>query len=65
MAEALVNTFKSPVGQSHPIEKIILLPSGAGRYEVIVDGELVYSKAATGVHTTNEHIIEEVRKRLK
>jgi selenoprotein W-related protein len=64
MAESLVNTFKPPVGQAHPIQEIVLIPSGSGRYEVTVDGELVYSKAETGRHTTNEFIIEEVRKRL-
>jgi predicted Rdx family selenoprotein len=42
-----------------------LLPSSGGRYEVTVDEDLVYSKAATGVHTTNEYIVEQVRARLK
>ena len=32
-----------------------LIPSDAGRFEVAVDGELVYSKLETGRHTdTNE-----------
>ena len=64
MAETLVNTFKPLVGGHHPIEEIILIPSGSGRYEVTIDGELVYSKAATGVHTTNEHIVALVQERL-
>jgi selenoprotein W-related protein len=64
MAETLVNTFKPAIGGAHPIEQIVLLPSGKGRYEVTVDGELVYSKAATGKHTTNEYIVELVRERL-
>jgi predicted Rdx family selenoprotein len=51
--------------QRHPIEEIALLPSGNGRFEVTIDGELVYSKAATGVHTTNQAIAEMVRTRLK
>jgi predicted Rdx family selenoprotein len=53
------------MGQRHPIESITLLPSGNGRYEVTIDGELVYSKAATGVHTTNEFITDIVRSRAK
>lgn len=65
MAEALFTTFKPLIGKQHPIEKVTLIPSGNGRFEVIIDEELVYSKAATGKHTTNEHIIEEVRRRLK
>ena len=65
MAETLVNTFKPFVGGQHPIESIVLIPSGNGRYEVTVDDELIYSKAATGIHTTNEFIIGQVRARLK
>lgn len=65
MAEALFNTFKPLLGMPHPIGEIVLIPSSGGRYEVVIDGELVYSKAATGQHTTNEYIIDQVRKRLK
>jgi selenoprotein W-related protein len=64
MAEALVAHFKPVVGQTHPITEIVLIPSGGGRYEVTVDDELVYSKAATGTHTNNEYIVEQVRARL-
>lgn len=52
------------MGRKHPIETLTFIPSGNGRFEVTIDGELVYSKAATGKHTTNESMIEEVRKRL-
>ena len=65
MAETLVNTFKPVVGSPHPIESITLIPSGNGRFEVTLDEELVYSKAATGKHTTNDFIVDEVRKRLR
>jgi predicted Rdx family selenoprotein len=64
LAEALVTTFKPILGRTHPIEQISLIPSGNGRYEVTIDDELVYSKAATGEHTTNEYIIQKVRVRL-
>jgi predicted Rdx family selenoprotein len=63
--ETLVNTFKPLLNEPHPIEEIVLVPSKAGRYEVTIDGELVYSKAATGQHTTNEFIVEQVRGRLE
>ncbi len=62
--ETLVNTFKRTINQPHPLAEIILIPSYGGRYEVTVDGDLVYSKLATGVHTTNEFIVEQVRARL-
>jgi len=64
LAEALITTFKPVLGKEHPIERIILIPSGNGRYEVTIDDELVYSKAATGQHTTNEYIIQKARVRL-
>ena len=64
MAETLITTFRPLIGRKHPIEEIVLLPSGNGRYEVTIDGELVYSKAETGKHTTNDYIIQKVRARL-
>jgi predicted Rdx family selenoprotein len=53
------------MGGRHPIESITLLPSANGRFEVALDDELVYSKAATGKHTTNDYIVDQVRARLK
>jgi predicted Rdx family selenoprotein len=64
LAEALVTTFRPVMGRTHPIEQITLVPSGNGRFEVTIDDELVYSKAATGEHTTNEYIIQKARVRL-
>jgi len=32
------------------IESIRLIPSNGGRFEVVVDGDLVYSKLSTGRH---------------
>ena len=60
----MINTFKPLLNEPHPIEEIVLIPSKGGRYEVTMDGELVYSKAATGQHTTNETIVELARARL-
>lgn len=65
MTETLVNTFKPIVGGRHPIESVRLIPSSNGRFEVTLDDQLVYSKAATGKHTTNEYIVEQVRTRLR
>jgi predicted Rdx family selenoprotein len=65
LAEALVTAFKPPLGKKHPIDEVTLIPSGNGRYEVSVDGDLVYSKAATGEHITNQRVIDLVRARLR
>jgi selenoprotein W-related protein len=57
MAEALVSTFGTQ------ITRLTLLPSSGGRFEVTIDGELVYSKKATRKHTNNEDMIAEVQRR--
>lgn len=58
MTDKLLSTFGTH------ITHLTLRPSSGGRYEVMIDGELVYSKAATGQHTTSEEIVELVRQRL-
>lgn len=60
-----MTAFKPVIGQKHLIEAITLLPSGSGRYEVTVDGELIYSKAATGQHTTNDFIIACIKEKRR
>ncbi len=59
-----MSSFRPAVGNPHPIEEIALLPSGGGRFEIVVDGQIIYSKAATGRHPSNDQIIAEVGKRL-
>jgi selT/selW/selH-like putative selenoprotein len=41
-----------------------LIPGARGRFEVAIDGELVYSKAQTGVFPDLAFLKDEVRKRL-
>lgn len=52
MAEELFNAYK---GQ---IDSLNLISSGGGRFEVEVDGELVYSKAETGRHANDGEVLE-------
>ena len=47
MAEAIFEEF----GQQY---EITLIPSKGGAYEVVVDGDLVYSKKETGRHADYE-----------
>lgn len=44
MAAELLENYESE------IEQITLIPSSGGRYEVAVNGKLIYSKLATGIH---------------
>jgi selenoprotein W-related protein len=41
-----------------------LIPSGGGRFEVTVDGELVYSKLQTGRHTNSNELRGLLKKKL-
>lgn len=41
-----------------------LIPGAKGRFEVVIDGELVYSKARTGTFPDVALLKDEVRKRL-
>lgn len=61
MAEELIDALRS-MG-AHPIAELRLIPSGGGRYEVMVDGELIFSKAASGRHTSSEEILALIRQR--
>ena len=46
------------------LETIELLPSSKGRFEVTVDGELVFSKAKLGRHADPGEVAGLVRERL-
>jgi selenoprotein W-related protein len=45
----------------HQIEDLVLIPSRGGVFEVVVDGDLVYSKNQTGRHAEHEEILKEIR----
>jgi selenoprotein W-related protein len=47
------------------IESITLLPSAGGVYEVIVNGQLLYSKKATGRHADPGEVAGLVGKFIK
>jgi selenoprotein W-related protein len=46
------------------IERIDLLPSSKGRFEVTLDGELIFSKAELGRHAEPDEIASIVRTRI-
>ena len=47
------------------IEALTLVPSEGGRYEVSVNGKLVYSKLQTGRHAESGEVVGLVEKLLK
>lgn len=57
MVEALLEEFE------HDITNVTLIPSRGGVFEVAVDGDLIYSKKATGVHAEREDVLGPIRSR--
>ena len=46
------------------IKSVDLIPSSKGRFEVILDGDLIFSKASLGRHATPGEIAAIVRERI-
>ena len=58
MTDKILKEFKQD------IETYTLIPSGGGRFEVIVDGELVYSKLKEGRFPEYEEVQPHIQNRL-
>lgn len=56
MTADLLETFEPELAE------VTLVPSEGGRYEVSVDGKLVYSKLQTGRHAEPGEVVGLVRK---
>lgn len=59
MTTALLTQFKQK------IQQLTLIPAGGGCFEVNLDGDLIYSKLATGVFPDESTIADAVALRLK
>lgn len=57
MVDQLLEEFE------HEIENLTLIPSRGGVFEVTVDGDLIYSKKATGEHAEYEDVAPHIRGR--
>ena len=58
MAEQLLDEFEQN------ISRLTLIPSGGGRFEVMLDDRMVYSKAETGEHPNYEAVAVPLREML-
>ncbi len=58
MVDKLLEEFE------HDISNVGLIPSKGGAFEVVVDGDLVYSKKETGEHAEYEQVAGPIRQRL-
>lgn len=55
MVEQILGEFQ------HQTESVTIIPSRGGAFEVTVDGDLIYSKLATGRHVEYEEIAALIR----
>ncbi len=59
MTEQLITEFKQA------LEEVALVPASGGRFEVYVDGEMVFSKKEAGRFPKYEEVRSVVQQRLK
>lgn len=64
MPRAVGLTDELLTGWAPIIEKIDLVPSSNGRFEVTLDGELLFSKAEIGRHAEPGEVVGLVRARI-
>jgi len=58
MADQLLGEFEQN------ISRLTLIPSGGGRFEVMLDDRVIYSKAETGLHPDYEAVAAPLREIL-
>jgi selenoprotein W-related protein len=58
LSEAIMDAF------GERFAALRLIPSDEGRFEVSLDGELVYSKLKTGEFPENKQILAEIRAKM-
>jgi selenoprotein W-related protein len=58
LAARVLTTFKQKV------KGITLVPAGGGWFELKANGELVYSKLATGKFPDEQEVVDQLEKRL-
>jgi selenoprotein W-related protein len=56
LADDLLKIFESE------IESITLVPSSGGRYEISVNGQLIFSKLQTGRHAEPDEVVRLFKK---
>jgi selenoprotein W-related protein len=58
LSEAILDAFGDKFGA------LKLIPAEGGRFEITVDGQLIYSKLKTGDFPENKAILEQIKERL-
>jgi selenoprotein W-related protein len=58
---SLLNELLGDEGLEAQIESLILIPASGGKFEITVNGELIFSKKALGRHAEPGEIYELVK----
>jgi selenoprotein W-related protein len=58
LSEAIMDAFGQRFGA------LKLIPADGGRFEITLDGELIYSKLKTGDFPANKEILEQIGAKL-
>jgi selT/selW/selH-like putative selenoprotein len=45
------------------MSELVIVPSRGGVFEVVVDGDLIHSRKATGEYADPDKVVEDLRKR--
>ena len=61
---SLVNELLADQDLEAQIESLQLIPASGGKFEVIVNGDLVYSKKATGRHAEPGEVYGLIKQKL-
>lgn len=59
MTEELLDAFEFETAQ------LILVPSDGGKFEVVVDGDLIFSKKRAGRHAQPGEVVEALREHIQ
>ena len=61
---SLINELLQDQSIEAQIESLTIIPSSGGRFEVTVNGELLYSKLATGRHAQPGEVRKLIKQKL-
>lgn len=58
LAQEIMDTFGQKFGS------LTLVPSDGGRFEVSLDGQLIFSKMATGRFPENKEVLDQIKAKM-
>jgi len=65
LAAQLIEQFKGEAGRPHALSSIQLTPSSGGIFDVLLNGEKIFSKQAIGRHAEPGEVEQLIANRLQ